>query len=85
MVKISRDPNQVPSWLNVTKTMVPDFVAKNPKVITVLCFSELRKVSSKCSFLNRAFIPRRVFLRLNFLQEGLSRTFELYSVGVGAF
>ena len=33
MVKISRDVNLVPRWLNVTKTMVPDFVAKDPKVL----------------------------------------------------
>lgn len=32
MVKISRDLNKVPDWLNVTRTMVPDFVARDPKV-----------------------------------------------------
>nr|CAH7750695.1 unnamed protein product [Callosobruchus chinensis] len=31
MVKISQDASKVPSWLKCTKTMVPDFVAKNPK------------------------------------------------------
>ncbi|XP_054263883.1 DNA ligase 3 isoform X2 [Macrosteles quadrilineatus] len=31
MVKISKDASKVPSWLNCTKTMVPDFVARDPK------------------------------------------------------
>lgn len=31
MVKISADQSLVPDWLHVTKTMIPDFVAKNPK------------------------------------------------------
>lgn len=31
MVKISKDPSKVPSWLNVTKTLIPDFVASDPK------------------------------------------------------
>lgn len=31
MEKISCDPDKVPSWLNCTRTMVPDFVAKDPK------------------------------------------------------
>lgn len=31
MVKISKDPSKVPPWLNCTKTMIPDFVAKDPK------------------------------------------------------
>lgn len=31
MEKISCDPSKVPSWLKCTKTMVPDFVAKDPK------------------------------------------------------
>lgn len=35
MVKISRDLNKVPDWLNVTRTMVPDFVARDPKVMPV--------------------------------------------------
>jgi DNA ligase-3 len=29
--KIGKDPNKVPQWLHVTKTLVPDFVVKNPK------------------------------------------------------
>nr|XP_024219376.1 DNA ligase 3 [Halyomorpha halys] len=32
MIKISKDMNKVPSWLRCTKTMVPDFVAKDPKL-----------------------------------------------------
>lgn len=31
MVKISQDMSKVPSWLSCTKTMVPDFVAREPK------------------------------------------------------
>ncbi|CAG9769457.1 unnamed protein product [Ceutorhynchus assimilis] len=31
MEKISSDPDKVPSWLNCTRTMVPDFVAVDPK------------------------------------------------------
>lgn len=31
MIKISMDPNKVPDWLNCTKTMIPDFVARDPK------------------------------------------------------
>ncbi|KAJ8922088.1 hypothetical protein NQ315_008729 [Exocentrus adspersus] len=31
MVKISQDMSKVPNWLSCTKTMVPDFVARNPK------------------------------------------------------
>ncbi|CAH1404442.1 unnamed protein product [Nezara viridula] len=32
MIKISKDMSKVPSWLRCTKTMVPDFVAKDPKL-----------------------------------------------------
>ncbi|XP_046390611.1 DNA ligase 3 [Ischnura elegans] len=31
MIKISKDPSRVPDWLICTKTMVPDFVATDPK------------------------------------------------------
>lgn len=31
MEKISGDLNKVPDWLNCTRTMVPDFVAIDPK------------------------------------------------------
>ncbi|XP_073971011.1 DNA ligase 3 isoform X2 [Rhodnius prolixus] len=31
MVKIGKDSTKVPSWLNCSKTMVPDFVAQDPK------------------------------------------------------
>ena len=30
-----QDYTQVPSWLNVNRPLVPDFVAKNPKVIEI--------------------------------------------------
>lgn len=32
MIKISKDPEKVPKWLKCTKTMIPDFVAEDPKV-----------------------------------------------------
>lgn len=32
MVKISQDADRVPDWLKCTKTMIPDFVATDPKV-----------------------------------------------------
>lgn len=35
MVKIGKDPNLVPKWLQANKPMIPDFVAKDPKVIFV--------------------------------------------------
>jgi len=31
MVKISKDASKVPKWLHCNKTMVPDFVSKDPK------------------------------------------------------
>lgn len=31
MIKISCDPTKIPNWLKCTKTMIPDFVAKDPK------------------------------------------------------
>lgn len=36
MVKISKDASKVPPWLKCTKTMIPDFVAKDPKVTSKL-------------------------------------------------
>ena len=35
VVKISKDPSKVPNWLNCTKTMIPDFVANDPKKMPV--------------------------------------------------
>ncbi|XP_047111311.1 DNA ligase 3 isoform X3 [Schistocerca piceifrons] len=35
VTKISREASRVPSWLNCTKTMIPDFVAKDPKSMPV--------------------------------------------------
>ncbi|KAK6630885.1 hypothetical protein RUM44_003055 [Polyplax serrata] len=35
VVKISKDPSKIPSWLNCTRTMVPDFVAVDPKKMPV--------------------------------------------------
>lgn len=31
MVKIASEPSKVPNWLRCTKTMIPDFVAKDPR------------------------------------------------------
>nr|CAD7197816.1 unnamed protein product [Timema douglasi] len=38
MVKISKDASKVPDWLLCTKTMIPDFVAKDPKVVGTIPF-----------------------------------------------
>nr|CAD7588747.1 unnamed protein product [Timema genevievae] len=35
MVKISKDARKVPDWLLCTKTMIPDFVAKDPKHVAI--------------------------------------------------
>ncbi|XP_049862584.1 DNA ligase 3 isoform X3 [Schistocerca gregaria] len=35
VTKISKEASRVPSWLNCTKTMIPDFVAKDPKSMPV--------------------------------------------------
>ena len=32
MVKIGKDPSKVPTWLRANKPMIPDFVARDPKV-----------------------------------------------------
>jgi hypothetical protein len=32
MIKISKDASKLPDWLLCTKTMIPDFVARDPKV-----------------------------------------------------
>lgn len=34
MVKISKDPSKVPAWLLANKPMIPDFVARDPKVVS---------------------------------------------------
>ncbi len=34
-VLISQDTSKVPSWLLVNKTLVPDFVVRDPKVISI--------------------------------------------------
>ena len=38
MTKISMNMAKVPSWLNVHKSLVPDFVVKDPKVCIGLLF-----------------------------------------------
>lgn len=37
MIKIGKDPAKVPKWLRANKPMVPDFVARDPKVIKIFC------------------------------------------------
>jgi len=32
MIKISKDASKLPDWLLCTKTMIPDFIARDPKV-----------------------------------------------------
>lgn len=36
MVKIGKDPSKVPSWLRANKPMIPDFVARDPKVLGLI-------------------------------------------------
>lgn len=33
----SQDMSKVPSWLKITKTLVPDLVIRNPKVNYMTC------------------------------------------------
>lgn len=40
MIKISKDPGKVPEWLKCKKSMIPDFVAEDPKV----CIQKLLKI-----------------------------------------
>ncbi|XP_021931838.1 DNA ligase 3, partial [Zootermopsis nevadensis] len=35
MIKISKEASKVPDWLSCTKTMIPDFVARDPKAMPV--------------------------------------------------
>jgi len=37
-----QDPAQVPAWLSVTKTLIPDFIVTNPKVCQA-CFLIIQK------------------------------------------
>jgi len=46
MIKISKDPEKVPEWLKCTKTMIPDFVAEDPKV----CMKKALKMEVLCWF-----------------------------------
>lgn len=32
-----KDPAKVPAWLNVTKTLIPDFIVQDPKVENFVC------------------------------------------------
>jgi DNA ligase-3 len=32
VIKISKDQSKVPSWLNIKKPLVPDFVVRDPKI-----------------------------------------------------
>ena len=38
LVKIQQDFNQVPSWLSVHRSHVPDFVVKDPKLLLIFFF-----------------------------------------------
>jgi len=40
MIKISKDPEKVPEWLKCNRTMIPDFVAEDPKV----CITQILKI-----------------------------------------
>lgn len=37
MTKINKDYSKVPSWLNINKSHVPDFVISDPKVQYNMC------------------------------------------------
>ena len=36
-----KDPAKVPAWLLVNKTVIPDFVIKDPKVYTCICLHKI--------------------------------------------
>lgn len=52
MIKISRDVSKVPWWLDVTKTMVPDFVANDPQVSSLILVEYLVFCDINFFFLN---------------------------------
>jgi len=31
MIKISKNPNQIPKWFNISRELVPDFIVIDPK------------------------------------------------------
>lgn len=31
MIKISKNPNQIPKWLNISRELTPDFIVIDPK------------------------------------------------------
>jgi len=31
MIKISKNPNQIPKWFNINRELVPDFIVIDPK------------------------------------------------------
>ena len=51
MTKISMNMAKVPSWLNVHKSLVPDFVVKDPKVCIGLLFLLLLVALRKGAFI----------------------------------
>jgi hypothetical protein len=55
MIKISKDASKLPDWLLCTKTMIPDFVARDPKVsdkcrlesVIIICHSAFCSMRSQ--------------------------------------
>lgn len=51
MIKIGKDPAKVPLWLRANKPMIPDFVAKDPKVLAQTWFDSQLKTAVSISSL----------------------------------
>lgn len=65
MIKIGKDSKKLPSWLHAKKPMVPDFIAKDPKVTNVFfIFLILPLLTSSLSFSFGNFY--RTFVLINF-------------------
>ncbi len=47
MIKISKNPNQIPKWFNINRELVPDFIVIDPKkspvweITVFICYDEL--------------------------------------------
>ena len=53
MIKISKEASKLPDWLLCTKTMIPDFVARDPKV------SDTHRLESVMIVCHSAFCSKR--------------------------
>lgn len=59
MVKIGKDPNLLPKWLRANKVMIPDFVARDPKV-RAMFESCIREFSERVQRHGRVRFPGRL-------------------------